>query len=97
MNNPFNGFPNGPFAFMHPQHPQHPQQGSRFEAGQDQLTGFLLGAKIVKVDHGPRNELILILDKNRGRVIISGHTNIHMEGSTANTDVIDVEARLSNS
>jgi hypothetical protein len=97
MNNPFNpsGWSNVPFGF--PQQPRPQQGGQTFNSGQDQLTDFLLGAKIAKVEHGPRNELILTLDKARGRVIISGQTNIHMESTNANTEIIDVEARESKS
>ena len=98
MNNPFNIYGHMPFGF--PQHPPAsptPHPGGHFNSSQDQLTGFLLGAKIAKVGHGPRNELILTLDKARGRVIISGQTNIHMESANANTDIIDVEAKESNS
>jgi hypothetical protein len=93
MSIPSNPF-QGPFGF--PNQPSN-NGGQTFNSSQDQLTGFLLGAKIAKVEHGPRNELILTLDKSRGRVIISGQTNIHMESANANTDIIDVEAKESNS
>ena len=61
-------------------------------AGKDQLDGFLLGAKIRKVEHG-NNALIITFDANRGRIIIQGQFNLHMETGTASNDVVDFIAK----
>ena len=59
----------------------------------DQLEGFLLGAKIRKVEHGSNNALIITFDSNRGRIVIQGQFNLHMETGTANNDIVDVIAK----
>lgn len=62
-------------------------------AGKDQLEGFLLGAKIRKVEHGNNNALIITFDANRGRIIIQGQFNLHMETGSSSSDIVDVVAK----